>query len=364
MTIVTPCSIRDYKENDYFVVDDKGHRFHRNVLRLVGDDGTMMPRFYNVTAGRYHYTNLNSVRHVGSTLTEAAKRGIAVGTKVIGIRSSHLFSRITPGDHLELVNDDDTTCPYFKNLTQGGQIIVAPLDNVVLPEHYEEPCKDETFEDAKDEEEDMTEEQTPAQKMGLKVGDKAVMIRREDGIPEGTVVTLVRDDDSDCPYFEYTDDRGRRRTDCPWLSNMKKQEATSAEKLLGASQEIPVGGPIENGDLIIMKTGDVEVADAPMSGPDGDDEYSVARGYVKVSAIASIIRLGSVEPFEEPKVEVTIRLDAKDAEKIRRSGTLLEAQEVSDNYSDEFRKAVASLGKLTSQALREQEEDEGEDGLW
>lgn len=193
----------------------------------------------------------------------------------------------------------------------------------------------EGFENANhEEEEDMFNDQTPAQRAGLTVGDRVEVIDGSHGDEDlvGKRMVLSRDDGSSCPYFE--EDNGNVQT--PWLSNVRKVDDLDEDLSKHSDRVIRVGDPVRIGDILIDVNGDTRTADANR-GPDGDDEYSVEGGYIHVDRVITIVR-------PEPKnVDLTIEVSERAKNTLSRSGGLLVKSEIDDCYSDDFREAIVEV---------------------
>jgi hypothetical protein len=111
-----------------------------------------------------------------------------------------------------LSTDDGSNCPYFR--TVGGEHSMCEwLKNF---EVIQTPVEVAQFPD------------TPAGRMGIKVGDVVRMKERETkNFCEGVLIRLVKDDDSRVPYFERIDNGMKRYVD---LDHVELMEAVPAQQ--------------------------------------------------------------------------------------------------------------------------------------
>ena len=73
-------------------------------------------------------------------MTPCEKLGYKVGDRFIALDDNELIGR-SKGDILELVEDDGSNCPVFKNITTGKDLTVCTLHRITLLRSYEASLK-------------------------------------------------------------------------------------------------------------------------------------------------------------------------------------------------------------------------------
>lgn len=68
-------------------------------------------------------------------MTPCEKLGYKVGDRFVDLDNNKLVGR-SKGDILELVRDDGSDCPWFKNITTGEDLIVCKLHHITLLRSY------------------------------------------------------------------------------------------------------------------------------------------------------------------------------------------------------------------------------------
>ena len=83
-------------------------------------------------------------------MTPCEKLGYKVGDRFVDLDNNKLVGR-SKGDILELVRDDGSDCPWFKNITTGEDLIVCKLHHITLLRSYGASLKtgDEITQDGK-----------------------------------------------------------------------------------------------------------------------------------------------------------------------------------------------------------------------
>ena len=321
---MTPCEQRGFKVGDNFVVGggpEKGQE-----ITLQHDDGSWIPLFKRRDGSSSYYL-LSEVSKVDN-MTPAQEKYLNEGdiVKVIALEGTSRFQDICKlGDRLRFHRDDGTTRPWFK--TELGESVCPEVSSVELA--------------------------TPAELMGLKVGDEVEVIGNEDegsdSLPFGTRLILSRDDGSECPYFTMKDRTGARVI--PYLKNVRKvTEEGGIMSNLPENVEVEsvnyMADGVEFGDMIVTRDGERHIVDTGFSKPDSDGDFSVRGGYINTRKIEGVYRFNT-KPKE---VEVTIKIPREDAEKIARQ-TLFTASDVQDCYIESYRESVANVINKVKESL-------------
>ena len=148
-----------------------------DVLGLIYDDGTQSPKFLVERTGQRRYYVLRDTRPYEEGLTPAAAAGIFVGTECVFV-SAKLGWGLQSGDTVTLSHDDASAMPEFE--------VPLPCSTLYLHLNTVKPksaC-------------------SPAELGGYVKGARCVVIEEDGAFEQGTIVTLARDDWSECPLFE------------------------------------------------------------------------------------------------------------------------------------------------------------------
>jgi len=119
-------------------------------------------------------------------MSRLSDRGFTIGCHVIITNADcNNGTDFQNGVICELIHDDGSLCCKYRNVRTGKELYLNLEEIKLVPQPVTMP-------------------NTPATRLGYKVGDKFVCLT---GSRSGTVVTLCRDDASHIPYFE--DSQGR-----------------------------------------------------------------------------------------------------------------------------------------------------------
>ena len=154
-----------------------------DVLGLVYDDGTQSPKFLVERTGQRRYYFLNDTRPykpAPEVLTPAAAAGVFVGTECVLVSATPRWG-VHAGDIITLNHDDTSGMPEF--------VVPLPCGTLYLPLNAVKPKA----------------ECSPAELGGYVKGARCVVIEEDGAFEQGTIVTLSRDDKSECPSFESVD---------------------------------------------------------------------------------------------------------------------------------------------------------------
>lgn len=129
-----------------------------------------------------------------------------------------------------LSTDDGSPCPYFKTVCGEISIVCEWLTNF---EVIQTPVEvDAQFPD------------TPAGRMGIKVGDVVRMTERETkNFHAGVLIRLIKDDDSRVPYFERIDNGMKRYVDLDHVELLEAVPASAPATVRDLSHLIQVNIP-------------------------------------------------------------------------------------------------------------------------
>ena len=154
-----------------------------DVLELVHDDGTQTPKFLVECTGQRRYYALSDTRPYKPApggFTPAAAAGVFVGTECVLVSATPQYG-VHAGDVVILHRDDTSGMPEF--------VVPLPCGTLYLYLNTVKPkakC-------------------SPAELGGYIKGVRCVVIEEDGAFEQGTIVTLSRDDKSECPSFESVD---------------------------------------------------------------------------------------------------------------------------------------------------------------
>lgn len=154
-----------------------------DVLELVRDDGTLTLKFLIKRTGLHRYYALRDThphKPAPEVLTPAAAAGIFVGTECMYVSATPRWG-VHAGDVVILRRDDTSYMPNFE--------VPLPHGTLYLPLNAIKPKA----------------ECSPAELGGYVKGVRCVVIEKDGAFEQGTIVTLARDDGSECPQFESVD---------------------------------------------------------------------------------------------------------------------------------------------------------------
>lgn len=154
-----------------------------DVLEFVYDDGTQSPRFLVERTGQRRYYALSDTRPykpAPEVLTPAAAAGVFVGTECVSVSATPQWG-VHAGDVVILHRDDTSGMPEF--------VVPPPRGTRYLHLNTVKPKA----------------ECSPAELGGYVKGVRCVVIEGNGAFEQGTIVTLARDDGSECPRFESVD---------------------------------------------------------------------------------------------------------------------------------------------------------------
>lgn len=154
-----------------------------DVLELVYDDGTQTPKFLVERTWQRRYYALSDTqpcKPAPEVVTPAAAAGVFVGTECVFVSATPRWG-VHAGDVVTLHRDDHSNMPKFVVPLPCG-ILYLPLKAVKLKA-----------------------ECSPAELGGYVKGVRCVVIEEDGAFEQGTIVTLSRDDKSECPSFESVD---------------------------------------------------------------------------------------------------------------------------------------------------------------